>query len=64
MTAGAALSMLVLAADTHWRAARWWVKLAAVLFGQRRVVEHLGCVNRITVWRGVPYLWWIGEVRR
>jgi hypothetical protein len=32
--------------------------------GRRIVVEHLGCLNRIAVWRGVPYLWQISEVRR
>ncbi|SUZ34089.1 hypothetical protein ROE7235_03871 [Roseibaca ekhonensis] len=63
ITSGADLSILILAADTHWRDAGWWTRLRAVVLGKRHRVEHLGCVNRITIWRGVPYLWWIGEVR-
>lgn len=55
-------SLLVLAADAHWREARWWVRIAAVIFGAHRVVDHLGCRNRIAVWHGVPYLWAIYEV--
>lgn len=55
-------SMLVLAADAHWRAAGWPTRIAAVICGTHHVVDHMGCRNRIAVWRGVPYLWAIHEV--
>ncbi len=60
---GVKLSMFILAADAQWRAAGWITRALAVVLGRRMVVEHLGCLNRITVWRGVPYLWQIAEVR-
>lgn len=60
---GVDLSMLVLAADAQWREADWFIRALAVVLGQHSVVTHLGCICRITVWRGVPYLWWIDEVR-
>ncbi|MBR3371183.1 MAG: hypothetical protein IKG52_11205 [Rhodobacteraceae bacterium] len=55
-------SMLILVTDAHWRAARWWVRIAAVICGKHHLVDHLGCRNRIAVWCGVPYLWSIREV--
>lgn len=55
------LSMLVLAADCHWREARWWTRAAAWVFGRHRVVRHLGCACRIAIWRGTPYLLSIRE---
>ncbi|MCC5966152.1 MAG: hypothetical protein JJU24_08440 [Natronohydrobacter sp.] len=61
--AGIRRSILVLAADAHWRDAPWTTRIAAVIFGAHRVVDHLGCLNRITVWKGVPYLWCIDEKR-
>ncbi|MFN4058209.1 MAG: hypothetical protein ACK4HW_08510 [Roseinatronobacter sp.] len=60
---GVELSVFVLAADAHWREADWITRALAVVLGRRIVVEHLGCLNRIAVWRGVPYLWQIAEVR-
>lgn len=57
----AALSMLFLAADCHWREARWWTRAAAWVLGRHRVVRHLGCACRIALWRGKPYLLWISE---
>jgi hypothetical protein len=55
--------MLLLAADAHWRTARWWTRAAAWAFGRHRIVRHLGCVNRVALWRGVPYLLTIREER-
>lgn len=54
-------SMLVLAADAHWRAARWTTRIAAVICGTHHVVDHLGARCRIAIWRGAPYLWSIRE---
>ena len=60
---GVELSMFVLAADAHWREADWITRALAVVLGRRIVVEHLGSLNRIAVWRGVPYLWQSSEGR-
>ena len=57
------LSMLLLAADAHWRAARWWTRAAAWVLGRHRLVRHLGCGNLVSVWRGTPYLLLIWEDR-
>lgn len=58
-----ALSLLLLAAAARWRTARWWTRAAAWAFGRHRIVRRLGCVNRVAVWRGVPYLLTIREER-
>lgn len=56
-------SLILLAADAHWRSARWWTLGAAWAFGRRRIVWHLGCGNLVSVWRGTPYLLLVWEAQ-
>lgn len=54
---------VVLAGDANWRAAGWGLRAAAFLFGRRVAFDHLGTRIRLRIWRGRPYLVWIGEAR-
>lgn len=50
------LGQLILTAQAHYSAARWWQLAGAWLFGRHRIVRHLGREGRIAFWRGEPYL--------
>ena len=57
-----AVAMLILVANAHFAAARWWVLAAAWMFGRHRIVRHLGREGRVAFWRGTPYLLTFREV--
>lgn len=57
-----AKAMLILVANAHFKAARWWVLAAAWVFGRHRIVHHLGREARVAFWRGTPYLLTFREV--